>query len=93
MYTSAGAQLSGEAEAKGSLSLGKYADFAVLSADYFEVDDTEISRIESLLTVAGGRVVWSSADFEGIAPPLAAPIPDWSPVTKFGGFQHEPVLL
>jgi predicted amidohydrolase YtcJ len=93
MYTSAGAQLSGEAAAKGSLFLGKYADFAVLTADYFEVDETEISRIESVLTVVGGRVVWSSADFEGIAPPLPAPIPDRSPVTKFGGARREPVLL
>jgi cytosine/adenosine deaminase-related metal-dependent hydrolase len=39
MYTIAGAQLSGEAELKGTLSVGKYGDFAVLSADYFDVDD------------------------------------------------------
>ena len=45
MYTSAGAHLSGEAEAKGTISLGKYADFAVLSRDYFEVEDAEISTI------------------------------------------------
>jgi predicted amidohydrolase YtcJ len=85
MYTSAGAHLSGEAEVKGTLSLGKYADFAVLSADYFEVDDADISRIESVLTVVGGSAVWSSAEFEGIAPPLPSPIPSWSPVTRFGG--------
>jgi predicted amidohydrolase YtcJ len=89
MYTSAGAQLSGEAEVKGTLSVGKYADFAVLSADYFEVDDADISRIESVLTVVGGRVVWSSADFEGMAPPLRCPIPNRSPITKFGGVWHE----
>jgi predicted amidohydrolase YtcJ len=93
MYTSAGAQLSGEAEAKGTLSVGKYADFAVLSADYFEVEDGDISRIESVLTVVGGSVVWSSADFEGIAPPLPGPNPDWSPVTKFGGVHRESILL
>jgi predicted amidohydrolase YtcJ len=93
MYTSAGAELSGEAEAKGTLSLGKYADFAVLSGDYFEVDDADISRIESVLTVVGGSVVWSSADFEGIAPPLPSPIPVWSPVTKFGGVHSESILL
>ena len=75
MYTSAGAQLSGEAEDKGTLSLGKYADFAVLSADYFEVDDADISRIESVLTVVGGKIVWSSAEFEGLAAPLPDPAP------------------
>jgi predicted amidohydrolase YtcJ len=93
MYTRAGAQLSGEAGVKGTLSLGKYADFAVLSADYLEVDDADISRIESVLTVVGGRVVWSSADFEAIAAPLPSPIPDWSPVTKFGGVHRESMPL
>ena len=93
MYTRAGAQLSGEAEAKGTLSVGKYADFAALSADYFEVDATDISRIESVLTVVGGSVVWSSGEFEGIAAPLPSPSPGWSPVTRFGGVQRAPFLL
>ena len=74
---------------KGTLSPGKYADFAVLSADYFGIDESEISRIESVLTVVGGIVVWSSAEFEGIATPLPSPMPDWSPVTAFGGAQGE----
>ncbi|HZT95669.1 MAG TPA: amidohydrolase, partial [Chloroflexota bacterium] len=73
MYTRAGAELSGEADMKGTLSPGKFADFAILSADYFEVDESDISRIESVLTVVGGAVVWSSAEFEGLAPPLPAP--------------------
>lgn len=93
MYTSAGAELSGESDVKGTLSPGKYADFAVLSADYFEVDEGDISRIESVLTVVGGRIVWSSADLEGLAPPLPSPAADWSPVTKFGGGHHEPIFL
>ena len=93
MYTSAGAQLSGEADVKGTLSHGKYADFAVLSADYFGIDETEISRIESVLTVVGGVVVWSSAEFEGIATPLPSPTPDWSPVTTFGGVHGESLYL
>jgi Amidohydrolase family len=93
LYTSAGAELSGEAEAKGTLSAGKYADFALLSADYFEVDAADISRIESVLTVVGGSVVWSSAEFEGIAPPLSSPNPDWSPINRFGGARGAPALL
>jgi len=91
MYTSAGAELSGEASVKGTISIGKYADFAVLSADYFNVDDADISRIESVLTVVGGKIVWSSAEFEGLAVPLPAPAPAWSPVTEFGGF-HNPAV-
>jgi predicted amidohydrolase YtcJ len=93
MYTIAGAQLSGEADLKGSLAVDKYADFAVLSADYFDVDEADISRIESVLTVVGGRVVWSSAEFEGIAAPLPPPTPLWSPITKFGGIAREALAL
>ena len=72
----------------GAISTGKYADLAVLSADYFNVDAADISRIESVLTIVGGKIVWSSAEFEGLAAPLPAPIPAWSPVTEFGGFQN-----
>jgi predicted amidohydrolase YtcJ len=86
MYTTAGAQLSGEADDKGTLTVGKYADFAVLSRDYFEVEDADISRIESVLTVVGGRAVWSSAEYEAIAPPLTTPNPGWSPVKEYGGY-------
>jgi len=87
MYTSAGAELSGEADVKGTISTGKYADLAVLSADYFNVDAADISRIESVLTIVGGKIVWSSAEFEGLAAPLPDPAPAWSPVTEFGGFR------
>jgi hypothetical protein len=87
MYTSAGAELSGEADVKGTISTGKYADLAVLSADYFNVEDADISRIESVLTVVGGKIVWSSAEFEGLAAPLPAPAPARSPVTEFDGFR------
>jgi predicted amidohydrolase YtcJ len=87
MYTSAGAELSGEADVKGTISTGKYADLAVLSADYFSVDAADISRIESVLTIVGGKIVWSSAEFEGLAAPLPDPAPAWSPVTEFGGFR------
>jgi hypothetical protein len=36
----------------------------------------------------GGKIVWSSAEFEGLAAPLPGPAPAWSPVTEFGGFQN-----
>ena len=72
---------------KGTITTGKYADLAVLSADYFDVDAADISRIESMLTIVGGKIVWSSAEFEGLAAPLPDPAPAWSPVTEFGGFR------
>jgi predicted amidohydrolase YtcJ len=87
MYTVAGAHLSGEGEKKGRVRVGQYGDIALLSADYFSVPEDEISRIESLLTIVGGKVVYGAENYEGADDPLAAIAPDWSPVARFGGYQ------
>ena len=89
MYTTAGADFSAESAVKGTISVGKYGDLAILSADYFCVPEEDISRIESLCTVVGGRVVYSAGEFEGITPPLPAIPYDWSPVDHFGGYQQQ----
>jgi predicted amidohydrolase YtcJ len=34
---------------------------AVLSADYFTMAEQDISRIESMLTVVGGKIVYAGA--------------------------------
>ena len=39
-----------------------------------------------MLTVVGGKVVHGAGPFAGLAPELPAPMPDWSPVTRFGGY-------
>jgi hypothetical protein len=88
MYTSAGAVLSGEADRKGRIAIGQYADLAILSADFFSVPTEEISRIESLLTIVGGKVVYGALDYEGADEPLPAIAPAWSPVACFGGYQQ-----
>jgi predicted amidohydrolase YtcJ len=44
----------------GSIEIGKHADFVVLDRDFFNekaVPDAEIPRIESVLTVIGGKIV------------------------------------
>jgi hypothetical protein len=87
MYTAAGASLTGEAGKKGQIKTGQYADLAILSADFFSVPEAEISFIESVLTIAGGRIVYSSGPFEGAAVALPDISPSWSPVARFGGFQ------
>jgi predicted amidohydrolase YtcJ len=90
MYTTAGADFSGESDVKGTISAGKYGDLAILSADYFSVPEEDISRIESLLTVVDGRVVYAAGEYEDIAPPLP-PIPfEWSPIAHFGAYQQSP---
>ncbi|SFF55590.1 amidohydrolase family protein [Streptomyces mirabilis] len=88
-YTIGGAQLTGEQDDKGILSPGYYADFAVLSDDFFEIPEERIPEIEALLTVVGGQVLHAVDFSEGLAP--AAPLvqPDWSPIAHFGGYQAD----
>jgi hypothetical protein len=83
----AGAELTGEAEVKGVLRPGCYADLAILSRDYFDVPEPDIAHIESLLTVTGGRIVYAAAEYEGLDEELPPVGPAWSPVAHFGGYQ------
>src|SRR5712671_3552520 len=89
LYTVGTAWFSGEEETKGRIAVGQFADFAILSADYLTVPDEEIRRIESVLTVTGGDVVYSAGPFTRFAPePLPPVSPSWSPVAAFGGYQR-----
>ncbi len=89
-YTTGSAWFSGEEAVKGTIAAGQYADFAVLSADYLTVPDDQIPRIQSVLTVTGGDVVYSAAPFTNFDPPPLRPLcPEWSPVGIFGGYQQE----
>jgi predicted amidohydrolase YtcJ len=80
MYTRANAWFSGEEGLKGQIKMGQLADFALLSEDYFSVDDEDIRQIVSLMTVVDGKVVYAAAPFDTFDPPLPPPMPDWSPV-------------
>lgn len=90
MFTQAGATLTGEQDVKGLLKEGHYGDLAVLSDDFFTVDEADIPHIESVLTLVGGRVVHAAAEFEGLDEPLPAIVPAWSPVARFGGYHATP---
>jgi len=54
LYTQGSAWFSGEAEKKGTLAEGQFADLAVLSDDYLSCPEDQIRRIESVLTVCDG---------------------------------------
>ena len=86
LYTVGSAWFSNEENLKGSIEVDKFADLAVLSADYFSVPDEEIKKIESVLTIVGGKVGYGAGEFERLAPPAIPVSPSWSPVAKFGGF-------
>jgi predicted amidohydrolase YtcJ len=88
MWTLEGAALTGDEGRKGSIAPGRLADLAVLSEDYFAVQEDQIRDIESVLTVVGGRVVHASGPFAAQAPASPRPMPDWLPVNIYGGYQH-----
>ena len=64
LYTEGAAWFSFDDHHVGSFTAGKHADLAVLSHDYLTVPEEQIRRIESVLTLLGGRVVHASAPFE-----------------------------
>jgi len=65
-YTIGSAWFSHDENKRGSLEVGKLADLAVLSADYLTVPTEQIGRIESLLTMLGGKSVYSVGPFATI---------------------------
>jgi predicted amidohydrolase YtcJ len=85
-YTLGSAWFSGEEDKKGAVAPGYLADLAVLSDDYFAVPEEEIKRIESVLTVVDGAIVYGSDEFGQLAPAPIPVLPDWSPVKEYGGY-------
>ena len=63
LYTLGSAWFAFADDYRGSLEPGKYADLAVLSEDYMTVPVEEISDLESVLTMVGGDVVYTAAEF------------------------------
>ncbi|MEO8256366.1 MAG: amidohydrolase family protein [Acidobacteriota bacterium] len=67
LYTEGTAWFSFDDHQVGSFAEGKYADLAVLSHDYLTVPEPTIRKIESVLTLLGGRVVHAAAPFAHLA--------------------------
>ena len=86
LYTEANTWFSNEGGVKGQIKAGQYADLALLSGDYFKVPAEDIRQIVSLMTIVDGKVVHGDGDFAPLAPELPPPMPDWSPIAKYGGY-------
>jgi Amidohydrolase family len=86
LFTVGSSWFSSEEGQKGAIVPGQLADLAVLSANYFGIPDEEIKRLESVLTIVGGTVVYGTAAFAPLAPPPLPVSPDWSPVATYGGY-------
>jgi hypothetical protein len=63
LYTEGAAWFSFDDHQIGSFAPGKYADLAVLSDDYLTVPDQKIRKIQSMLTLVGGKPVHAAAPF------------------------------
>ena len=63
LYTEGAAWFSFDDHQVGSFVEGKYADLAVLSHDYLSVPEQTIRKIESVLTLVGGKVVHATGPF------------------------------
>jgi len=76
---------------QGTLAPGMYADLAVLSKDFFTVDQEQIKTIESFMTVVGGKIVYTDPQFTAASalfqPKPVNISPGWSPVKAYGGYQ------
>jgi len=67
MYTRNAAFMANDDDTRGTLEPGKFADLAVLSADYLTAPVQDIGRIKSLLTMVGGKVVYAGEPFANLA--------------------------
>jgi hypothetical protein len=88
LMTHGSAWFSREQAVKGTIEPGRYADFGILSDDYFSVEDEKTKNIIAVLIVLGGRVVHADAEFKYLGPPQLPVSPDWSPVGEYGGYYN-----
>lgn len=57
-FTLGSAFASFDEKVKGSIEVGKLADFAVLSADIFNINPVEIKKVKVVMTIFDGRVIF-----------------------------------
>ncbi len=89
LYTKGSAWVSKEEHVKGTLEKGMYADFTMLSEDYFTIPEKQINNLKAVLTVLGGTVVYGAKEYKALNPQLPEVIPNWSPVKYYGGYQNK----
>lgn len=63
MYTRWAAEYVLREDVLGSLEPGKWADVVVLSGDYLKVEENDIGKLRPLMTVVGGKLVYTDPEF------------------------------
>ena len=59
LYTKGSAQFLSDAQLRGELSVGKYADLAILNQNIFTISTEKIHQTQAELTMVGGKVVYA----------------------------------
>lgn len=85
LWTQGSSWFSSEEGKKGQIKAGQLADMAVLSEDFFSVQEERIKGIESVMTMVDGKIVYAAGSFSPLSPPAIPVLPDWSPVTNVPG--------
>lgn len=80
LFTEGSAWFSSEELEKGQIKPGQLADFAILDRDILQIDEDQLLKTQSVLTVVDGKVRHASDEFQSLASPLPKAIPEWSPV-------------
>ena len=62
MWTVWAAKAMGEADTKGSIEPGKYADMTVLSDDIFTIQEEGLKDVKVLMTIVGGNVAFQKKE-------------------------------
>ncbi len=59
-YTINGAWQDHQEHIKGSIEMGKLADFCVIDEDIITIDPQDIRKAKNLMTIAGGKIVYNA---------------------------------
>lgn len=87
LFTTGGYELLREKN-KGMIRAGYLADLVLLNQDLETIPDEALLKMQSVLTLVDGKIVFGQAPFTKWAPALLPVIPAWSPVAVYGGYQY-----
>jgi predicted amidohydrolase YtcJ len=67
-YTKGSAWFTFDDDSRGTLEPGRLADLAVLDKDYLTVPADELGSLSALLTIVGGKIVYTADPFADLGP-------------------------
>ena len=86
LYTVGSSWFSSEKARRGRLLPASWPTWRCFPRIIFRFPRKRSNRLESVLTIVGGKVVYAAGEFSRLAPPPSARVsPDWSPVKTYGG--------